>query len=45
MEIITQPPVGWDTIPPASYAIPIEYPVPNKLESYGIDEIYMINLE
>ena len=32
-------------VPPASYAVPVEYPIQTKLESSGINEIFMINLE
>ena len=45
MEIVTQPPVGWEIMPPASYAIPVAYPEPTKFQKYGVNEIYMINLE
>ena len=44
-EIYTEAPVGWNILPPASYAVPAVFPPPQKLEPLGVGEIFMINLE
>ena len=45
MEINTEPPVGWNILPPASYAVPAVFPPATKLEQFGIGDIFVINLE
>ena len=45
MEMNTLPPVGWNVVAPASYAIPAIFPETTKFEEFGVEEVFMINLE
>ena len=45
MEINTEPPVGWNILPEASYAVPAVFPPQVTLKQYNVGDIFVINLE